>query len=32
LLVEYKRRRDENDWSEPAEKELVALSLPRWAS
>jgi len=32
LLAEYKRRRDENDWSEPAEKELVALSLPRWVS
>ncbi len=32
LLADYKRRRDENDWSEPAEKELVALSLPRWSS
>jgi hypothetical protein len=31
LLAEFKRRMESGDWSEEAEKNLVALSLPRWA-
>lgn len=31
LLADYARRKEANDWSEAAEKEITVLSLPKWA-
>lgn len=31
LLADYARRKEANDWSEEAEKEITVLSLPKWA-